>query len=142
MINTTLTHNIQKNWKKLNSSTKYPFVKIWPKKKKVTIDQNLYEGCLRLRLQINWRHVNLQHSQEKDKKQRYSFFFFSHLNFLVNQKQTICLYTATVWVSMIICFNFYLFTKFSALDVHAKLLIFHHWRLFYWLIESMQFMTK
>ena len=33
---------------------------------------------------------------------------------------------------MIACFKFYLLTDFSALDIHAKLLIFHHWRLFDW----------
>ena len=33
---------------------------------------------------------------------------------------------------MIACFNFYLLTDFSGLNIHAKLLIFHHQRLFDW----------
>ena len=33
---------------------------------------------------------------------------------------------------MSICFNFYLLTNFSALDVYRKLLIFHHWKFFEW----------
>ena len=39
---------------------------------------------------------------------------------------------AIVWISMSICFNFYLLTIFLTSDVHPKLLIFHHWKFFDW----------
>ena len=39
---------------------------------------------------------------------------------------------AIVWISMSICFNFYLLTNFLTSDVHPKLLIFHHWKFFEW----------
>ena len=57
---------------------------------------------------------------------------FSHLIFLANQTQTslICCYCL---MSLHDCLlQFYLLTDFSALGIHAKLLIFHHRRLFDW----------
>ena len=41
-------------------------------------------------------------------------------------------YIAIVWISMSICFNFYLLTNFLASDVLPKLLILHHWKFFEW----------
>ena len=39
---------------------------------------------------------------------------------------------AIVWISMSVCFNFYLLTNFLTSDVHPKLLIFHNWKFFEW----------
>jgi len=57
-------------------------------------------------------------TRRKLKRQKTNVFSFSHLKFLANQTKhkQVYLFIATIWVSMIICFNFYLLTIFSALD--------------------------